>query len=145
MYRGIFSFIYSFVPDYSVCEDLTQDAFMKIRYKANKYESGNPSAWILQIAKYTALDYIKEGKKKRTENIDCCGEAVTGDATSGLYLHELMAKTLDEEERQIVLLHVEHGYRHREIADFLDMPLGTVLWKYSRAMKTLKENIKKEE
>jgi RNA polymerase sigma-70 factor (ECF subfamily) len=36
------------------------------------------------------------------------------------------------------------GYKHREIAKFLNLPLGTVLWKYNRALKVLKENLKEQ-
>ena len=46
---------------------------------------------------------------------------------------------LSDEERQIVTLHALSGFRHREIAALLELPLPTVLSKYSRALKKLKE------
>ena len=52
---------------------------------------------------------------------------------------------LSDEERQIVVLHVVSGFRHREIAAFLDMALPTVLSKYSRALKKLKKSLSKGE
>lgn len=60
-----------------------------------------------------------------------------------LVLTECMNR-LSDTERQIVILHVVAGFRHREIAGILDTPLPTVLSKYSRAIKKLKKYIGKE-
>ena len=45
---------------------------------------------------------------------------------------------LKEEERNIVLLHLLWGFKHREIATILNSNLSTVLSKYHRAIKKLK-------
>ena len=50
-------------------------------------------------------------------------------------------KTLAFEERQIVILHALTGLKHREIADILEVPTGTVLSKYNRAIKKLRSDI----
>lgn len=49
-------------------------------------------------------------------------------------------KQLSAQELQIVVLHIVSGFKHREIAHFLEMPLATVLSKYHRAIKKLKKN-----
>ena len=51
---------------------------------------------------------------------------------------------LKEDERQIVLLHASAGLKHREIAASLGMPLATVLSKYNRSIKKLKQNLREE-
>ena len=61
-----------------------------------------------------------------------------------LYLHNLINRVLSENDREIFILHALYGYKNKEIAKFLNMPLGTVLWKYNRAIKVLKEKIKEE-
>ena len=50
---------------------------------------------------------------------------------------------LSDDERQIVVLHAVSGYKHKDIADLMEMPLPTVLSKYNRALKKLKERITK--
>ena len=52
---------------------------------------------------------------------------------------------LKEEERQIVVLHAVAGFKHREIAAFLGLPLATVLSRYARAMKKLRKAITEKE
>ena len=55
---------------------------------------------------------------------------------------EQLLNTLDENERQIVVLHAVSGLKHREIASMLNMPLATVLSKYNRAIKKLQKIFK---
>ena len=47
--------------------------------------------------------------------------------------------SLTDEERNIVVLYAVSGFRHREIAALLNLPLATVLSKYHRAMKKLRK------
>lgn len=52
-------------------------------------------------------------------------------------LRTLLTK-LESSERQIIVLHLTCELKHREIAEILRLPLGTVLWKYSISIKKLK-------
>ena len=53
-------------------------------------------------------------------------------------------EALQGQERRILLLHAVAGFKHREIADFLGIPLATVLSKYARASKKMKTILEKE-
>ena len=55
---------------------------------------------------------------------------------------EALLKELQDDERQIVILHALTGMKFREIAAFMQKPLSTVLSKYNRAIKKLKTMIK---
>ena len=44
---------------------------------------------------------------------------------------------LTDEERQIIVLHVVSGFKHREIAKMMNLPVGTVLSKYKRTINKL--------
>ena len=59
-------------------------------------------------------------------------------------LVEMLFKHLTDEEKQILVLHAVSGMKYREIASFMDIPLNTVLSKYHRAVKKLKERITEE-
>ena len=48
---------------------------------------------------------------------------------------------LADQERQIVILHAVTGFKHREIAAVLELPLATVLSKYRRALQKLKTKL----
>ena len=137
--NGVFSFLSTYTKDYQSAEDLLQETFIKVKLNAQSYKAGtNASAWILQIAKNTAIDFLR--KEKKTVDIEQVVLAdKRQDADEALVLHNALNNHLKDNERQIVLLHIVYGYKHREIAKILGIPVGTVLWKYNAALKRLKK------
>ena len=72
------------------------------------------------------------------------GSAVVAEPHVGGTLMDIMKKVLDEDEQRIVVLHAVAGYKHKEIAKFLNCPVGTVTSKYKRAADKLKSAYKEE-
>lgn len=142
-YKGVFSFIFSYTNNYHTTEDLLQDTYIKVKTKAQSYKLGtNASAWILQIAKNTTLDFLRKEKHNSGKELK---EEIIKDNSSfdgSFELHEILNNSLNDGDRQIVLLHLIYGYKNREIAKILDIPIGTVLWRYNKALKILKEKLK---
>ena len=60
-------------------------------------------------------------------------------------LIEYCLAALSDSEREILLLHAVSGFKQREIADMLALPLATVLSKYSRSLKKVRTHLAKEE
>ena len=145
-HKGVFSFIYSYVKNYHTAEDLLQETYVKVKVNANKYALGtNALAWVLQIAKNTCLDYLRKEKAKPISELN---EEISGknyNILGDLYYHNLLNKYVADIDRQIVILHIIYGYKNREIAKILDVPLGTVLWKYNKILKELKKILEKED
>ncbi len=143
--RKVFAYLLSIVSNYHSAQDLTQDTFIRIRKNVDKYQSGNAFAWIIQIAKNTAYNEIS--KRKKVIPTDFGERDKSGsyriDETNVPVL-EIIATRLDETDRKIILMHLSGGFKHREIANDLGIPLGTVLWKYNKAIKTLQKIIKEE-
>jgi len=112
--------------------------------------SGKPMAWLITIAKNLCLMKLRERKKKaEVEDEDFFINAQYNEDSrltpeDAFILNECMNE-LSDEERQIVVLHVVSGFKHREIASFLNMALPTVLSKYHRALKKLKNSLSKGE
>lgn len=144
--NGVYSFVYSYFCNDFDAQDAMQTVYLKIKRYAQKYVRGtNGLAWILQIAKNTALDEL-EKRKTRQKYIDESGLSAADERASDFIdqtaaagsVTDIMNRVLDEEERQIVTLHVIWGYKHREIAEFLGCPVGTVTSKYKRAAEKIK-------
>ena len=137
--RGVFSFVYSYMRNREDAEDVMQTVYLKIKLNIDSYRHGsNARAWILQIAKNQALNEPK--RRRPSEELD--ESAAVSEDPQSTEISELMQKVLSEDEREIVILHVLWGYRHREIADRLACPVGTVLSKYNRSVKKLKDSLK---
>lgn len=144
-YKGLFSFIYSYVADWHSSEDLMQETYIKVKLNADKYLIGtNVTAWMFQIAKNLCLDFLKKQNNRKVENIDDVVVEKYFEPENKLLVHDMLNKYLKETDRQIVLLHILFGYKNREIAQILGIPLGTVLWRYNNAIKTLKKKIKED-
>ena len=67
----------------------------------------------------------------------------TADPDTKLVIQACLNK-LSDQERQIVVLHAMAGFKHREIAEFLELPLSTCLSKYHRAITKIKNELRKE-
>ena len=52
---------------------------------------------------------------------------------------EKMFEVLSLEDRNIIIMHDVSGLKHREIADMMDMPLGTVITRYNRGIRKLQK------
>jgi len=137
--RGVFSFLYSFLQNYEDTEDAMQNVYLKVKVNIHKYTPDtNGRAWILQIAKNTALNELYA--RKRTLNIDDVEISAQPALTEGVT--DIMKAVLSEEEQRIITLHVLWGFKHREIADQLGCPTGTVTSKYKRSVAKLKSALK---
>lgn len=101
-------------------------------------------AWILTIARNLSLMRLREINKSAEVCSELADEtsdfSAISDSENRLILQTAFG-ILDNSERQIVLLHAVSGMKHREIAALLELPLSTVLSKYTRSLKKLKKLI----
>lgn len=147
--KGLFSFILTYVKNYQSAEDVLQNTYIKIRNSIGSYRAGtNAWAWIFTIAKNLSLNEIKKAKRETptdfNEQENRFGDYEIEDKLSMPMLN-IIKETLNKTEQQIVLLHIVGGYKHREIADMLFKPLGTVLWAYRNAIGKLKKRLEDED
>ena len=146
---AVYGFALSILKNTHDAEDVLHDCYVGIYSAAASYRSeGKPMAWVLTIARNLCLLKLRErGKAAELSEEDWARQPAPEygpDAEDRLVLEECM-KSLTDEERQIVTLHAVAGFRHREIAQALELPLPTVLSKYSRAIKKLKKRLMKGE
>lgn len=142
--KGVFSFVYSIVGNFQTAEEVMQDTYLRIKTHISQYREGNFSAWMLQIAKRLAYD--ANAKRKREVPTDFAeNDLGSYDMPSDKPMIRAVKNALSESEGQIVLLHAVSGYKHREIAKLLGMPLGTVTWSYKNAIAKLKKYLKEVE
>ena len=139
-HTAVYGFALSLCANAHDAEDVLQDTYLQVSRAAAGYQSqGKPMAWMLTIARNLALQRIRE--RERTVTMTQFADRVTFTSEDRLVL-ETVLSTLGEEEREIVMLHAAAGMKHREIASLLHLPLPTVLSKYNRALKKLREAMK---
>lgn len=146
--RGLFSFILSICKNYHTAEDIMQTAYIRVRTAIGSYQAGsNALAWMYTIAKNLTINELN--KQKREVFSDFEGSATqfgeyTLDDSLPCSLMGIMNSVLNENERQIISLYIISGFKHREIAEMLGKPLGTVLWAYRNALNKVKKQLEKD-
>ena len=143
---AVYGFALSILKNKHDAEDVMHDAFIKVYTAAVTYKPmGKPLAWILTIVRNLCYTRMRSGGV--CEDISEYEDLVhAGDSDSVLdkmILQEALSN-LDFEERQIVVLHSLTGLKHREIAEILELPTGTVLSKYNRSIKKLKKQLEEK-
>jgi len=160
--RPVFSLIYRLVRDREKSEDLAQETFIKVLNALDRYDPTYKfSSWIFKIAHNTALDHLRK-KEPLTLSLDGSPhartaaeiEATTLDAVSsaespedyassrelGGIIEVAVAKLRPEYRTAILLCHVE-GRPYEEIAEIMEVPLGTVKTYIHRARNELKKHL----
>ncbi len=157
--RPVFSLIYRMVRDRELAEDLAQETFVKV---LNAIESYRPeykfSSWIFKIANNAAIDHLRK-RSLDTLSLDGSPHAQTADAVEAttLQIGDNRESALDEvtsrelgaqieeaignlrpEYRSCILLRHVDGRPYEEIAEILDLPLGTVKTYIHRARNELR-------
>lgn len=146
--RGVFSFVLPIMGSKEGAEDVTQSTYVHLYEKIDQYDKKkNPLNWILTMAKNIALTEVaKQGREITTDfmegpNVDRVFTYDPNDFDSPTI--ELANKILSPSELQILLMYAVAEYKHREIAEILNLPIGTVTWKYNAALKKIRVELEK--
>ena len=147
--NSIYGFALSILKNTQDAEDVLHDLYVTVYSAAGSYRSQKkPLAWLLTITRNLCLSRLRERKRR--------GELPEPDRQTDLHWREAVTpedrmvlesclRALSDTERQIVILHAVSGFKHREIAELLDLSLPAVLSKYARALKELKKRMERED
>ncbi len=160
--RPVFSLVYRMVRDRTLAEDLAQEAFIRAFNAIGTYKTSYKfSNWILKIANNHTIDHLRK-RRLETVSIDGSPHATTADEVSqsrvviassdenpaeyvehrelGSQIEQAIAGLREEYRTVIALRHVE-GYAYDEIADIMELPLGTVKTYLHRARGELRKSL----
>lgn len=147
--RALYSYVLAIVKNPYDAQDIVQDTYLKVRASAHLYhKQGKPLAWLFTIARNLAMDLFRRNSRfssgEELHMEDHVEYSYVTEMTDRLVLETAM-NILTERERQILLLHLVGGVRHRELAAGLGLPLSTVLSCYNRTLKKLKRYLEGKE
>ncbi len=135
--RAAFSLAYRMMGERQAAEDLAQEAFIKVWRSAGGYRVGRGSVrtWILSIVHNRGIDQLRSCASRRRTQDKVEASAPTSEPSEAFaetwkntQREEVRdaLQTLPQEQLQILELAYFSGYTHVEIAERLDLPLGTV-------------------
>lgn len=142
-YGKVYGYIRSKINQADTAEDLASDVFIKVYEKIDSFDENKASlsTWIFTIARNTLTDYYRT--RKVSEEIPETlpdGSSVEDEVCSGIML-EALAKaleTLDERERDIIILRYYSGKTLREIAGQMSISYAYVKVLQNKALQKLR-------
>ena len=117
----LYGVIYRIVNDEEIARDLVQEVFVKIWKNIQSYSSqkGRIYTWMLNIARNAAIDKLRS-KSFGLENV---------------------LKQLDENQILLIQKVYFEGYTQAELAEEMEIPLGTIKTRIRKAIKVLREKL----
>ena len=148
-------------------EDLVQDTYVKAIRNLHRYrEGGSCKAWLFRILTNAYIDRYRKARRSpvpveldeegRTGLYDRLLDAPGEEAASGFDLSDLddyLGRFVDDEVkramdglpeifRTAIALRDMEGFSYQEIADMLEIPIGTVMSRLFRGRKLLQESLR---
>ncbi len=140
----LFALCLKYSRNYTEAEDNLQDAFLTIFKKIGQYENkGSFEGWLKRITVNTVLQQYRKEKVFEIaydENIEDVDIDIDDDRISIDYLLQIIQE-LPDRYRLVFNLYVLDGYSHKDIADMLDINVGTSKSNLARARQILKQTI----
>ncbi len=150
--RLVFSIALKSLGSYAAAEEVTQEVFLQIWTNARAFrpEQGKLISWLTSIARYRSIDRLRRRSARPegysqvwagSESWESSGKNELEREVDLLQQKQLIRRAVDqlpEEQREALALAYFSGYSHRQIAEILDTPLGTVKTRIRLAMQKLR-------
>jgi len=145
--RELFGYLNRYLRNSSQAEDVFQNTFLQVFLKRKQFEAGRPvRPWLYTIATNQAIDFLRRQSRHQAVSLEQAADA--GQAASQGLLETLEShgpgplELASEEERrqrvrasvdqlpeflrQVLILAYYQGLKYRDIADIMNIPVGTV-------------------
>jgi RNA polymerase sigma-70 factor (ECF subfamily) len=144
--RAVWSVAMTVLRDRGLAEDATQETFLRAWRAAATYDPDRElSPWLMTIARRTAVDVLRREARPTQGGHQAEQDAVVHlpDIERAWEAWEVRSALdeLPEEERAVMRMSHYQGFTHREIADQLGVPVGTVKSRSHRAHRRLTESL----
>ncbi len=147
--RGVFNVVYRMCGDALIAEDAAQETFIRAWQNLSSYRPQTSLRnWLYRIAFNAGMDMLRKEKRILPTDIedlplkdDRPGPESLASQTERTALVQKAILSLPDASRAVLVLKEYEGMSYREIADALDIPLGTVMSRLNYARKLLKEKL----
>jgi RNA polymerase sigma-70 factor (ECF subfamily) len=152
--RSVYRTAYGLTRNASDADDLSQEAFVRAYQALGRFRAGEPlSPWLTRITVNLAFSLFRRRKRRPETSLEPLVEAGRqwageDDPAANVEKHEHDRHVndafaeLSEEHRVALVLRVVDGLSYDEIAKTLNVPIGTVMSRLSRARSDLKQRLK---
>ena len=163
--RELFGYLRRYLGDDDLADDVFQNTFVQVYVKIKQYEPGRPvRPWLYAIATNQAIDALRRRNRRADQRADSApggvsnadedgqprplfdlipasgdGPPESADRSEQRALVRAAVDRLPDLLRQVVILAYFQGLKYRDVADVLDIPVGTVKSRLHAALARLTE------
>jgi RNA polymerase sigma-70 factor (ECF subfamily) len=144
----MYGLICRIVHDQTAAEDVLQEVFVKIWKNIENFdeEKGALYTWLINIARYTAIDYLRSSQRKQQlKNQIVTGNEYIEEKPCPGFADEMglksMVSKLEPKYREVIDLLYFYGYTQDEVSKKLHLPLGTVKTRARAALQILRNQL----
>ncbi|MBU0703062.1 MAG: sigma-70 family RNA polymerase sigma factor [Chloroflexi bacterium] len=145
--EGVINVVYRMCGDVNLAEDAAQEAFVRAWKHLPSYRPQSPFRnWVYRIATNVALDALR--RERETVDIDALPLAASNEGPEATVEREERGEwvrqailALPPASRAVLVLREYEGLSYREIADALDIPIGTVMSRLNYARTRLRGSL----
>lgn len=153
--RAVYATCLRMLRDPQLAEDATQDAFVRAWSAIASFRGGIVRPWLLRIATNRTYDILRSRARRPAQSLDAQPFEIEPDwstqvpaseqpeefSTRGELSDLLQAalSSLPEDQRLAIVLSDVQGYGYDEIAEVMDIAVGTVKSRISRGRSRLRE------
>src|SRR5215212_4779299 len=149
--RVAYSLAYRMMGERQAAEDLVQEAFLKVWRSAGSYrvEKASVRTWILSILNNRGIDELRSSTSRRRTRDRVEAQTTTSQPSEafaetwrnsqGEQVREAL-RGLPPEQLTVLELAYFSGYTHKEIAELLDVPFGTIKGRMRLGLNKIRES-----
>jgi len=145
-YAALYRYAYRLAGAASEAEDLTQEAFCKAQLQLGQLrDPGRAKAWLFSILRNAYLHRARSQRQHRQVSLDSVGDVAEPLPEPLPEVEpESLQRALDELPevfRTPVILYYFEDFSYRDIAEQMDLPIGTVMSRLARAKAYLRSRL----
>ena len=143
-YKLVYGIAFSVMKSKEDSEDITNEVFTKIyRLDKEKLPVSNEASWLFTVTRNECFSYLR--KSRQNISIDEIYEVPSKsqeieEIIDSEYYNKLISG-LSEQEKTIISLKILSNFTFSKISQVMNIPIGTIQWKYYKAVNSLKVSI----
>jgi RNA polymerase sigma-70 factor, ECF subfamily len=145
-YEALYCYAFRLSGSAADAEDLTQDAFCQAQSKLNQLrDATRVKAWLFSILRNAYLHRIRDARREKLVPLDFVADLPERHAEplpdiDPERLQEVLNE-LPEDFRTPLILYYFDDFSYRDIAEQMDLPMGTVMSRLARAKAHLRARL----
>ena len=162
--QELFHFLVRFIANRAVAEEVFQEVFLQVHISADAFDTSRRfKPWLFTIAANKARDYLRRNSRRHAvpmsalaagddgrSHVDLLESdlplpAATADARETRELVQAIIADMPDHLREVLLLAYFQQFAYKEIAQMLDIPLGTVKSRLHAAVGTFADRWKQHQ